>query len=75
MWVAHQECHYIITHFFFKKKKVIIHDEIWLDPTAEESKKARSSLILTCMPALGTITSMSQVGSMTTSESFSVCVI
>jgi exosome complex component MTR3 len=40
--------------------------EIWLDPSAKESSHASGSLVMTCMPALGTVTNVQQIGVMTT---------
>ena len=48
--------------------------EIWLDPTAEESSYASGSLVMTCMPALGTVTNVQQTGNMTTATAGKVCV-
>lgn len=44
-----------------------VNGGIWLDPTAEESRDAEGSLVMACMPALGTLTNVRQTGSMTTS--------
>ncbi|GJJ09575.1 hypothetical protein Clacol_003798 [Clathrus columnatus] len=44
---------------------IIVANEVWLDPTKTESERSQSSLILACMPALGTVTCLSQTGSMT----------
>ncbi|KAI0709330.1 mRNA transport regulator 3 [Earliella scabrosa] len=43
----------------------VVGEEIWLDPTEEEGKVSAGTLILSGMPALGTITSVWQSGSMT----------
>jgi exosome complex component MTR3 len=38
--------------------------EIWLDPTLAEAQASDGTLILSCMPALGTVTSVWQSGKM-----------
>ena len=48
--------------------------EIWLDPTAKESSCASGSLVMTCMPALGTVTNVQQTGIMTTATTGKVYV-
>ena len=50
----------------------MIGDEIWLDPTDEESKISSGTLILSGMPALEKITSVWQSGSMTPAEAMKV---
>ncbi|KAH9952229.1 mRNA transport regulator 3 [Amylocystis lapponica] len=45
-----------------------IGKEIWLDPTEEEARMASGSLILSGMPALGTITNVWQSGRLTPEE-------
>ncbi|TBU50870.1 mRNA transport regulator 3 [Dichomitus squalens] len=42
----------------------VVGEEIWLDPTEEEEKVSSGTLILSGMPALGTITNVWQSGSM-----------
>jgi exosome complex component MTR3 len=42
----------------------LVEQEAWLDPTEDEVKVGRGTLTLACMPALGTITSVSQNGRM-----------
>ncbi|KAH6918537.1 mRNA transport regulator 3 [Coprinopsis sp. MPI-PUGE-AT-0042] len=42
----------------------VIGNEIWLDPTEEESSQSTGSLVLSTMPALNTITSIWQNGTM-----------
>jgi exosome complex component MTR3 len=39
-------------------------NEIWLDPTLAEAQASDGTLILSCMPALGTVTSVWQSGKM-----------
>ncbi|KAF5391294.1 hypothetical protein D9757_001924 [Collybiopsis confluens] len=46
----------------------IIGLEIWIDPTQEESDSANGSLVLACMPALGSVTSVWQSGKLTPSQ-------
>lgn len=46
--------------------------EIWMDPTEEESKLASGSVVLAGLPALGTITSVWQSGSMAPDEAIKV---
>ncbi|KAJ8078807.1 3'-5'-exoribonuclease [Marasmius tenuissimus] len=46
----------------------ITGDEIWLDPTEEEARTSNGTLVLSCMPALGTVTSVWQNGKMETSQ-------
>lgn len=40
-----------------------IDGDIWLDPTVQDASVAQGTLVLSCMPALGTITSVWQTGS------------
>ncbi|KDQ60786.1 hypothetical protein JAAARDRAFT_31760 [Jaapia argillacea MUCL 33604] len=40
----------------------LVGQDIWLDPTEEEAKIAEGTLVLVCMPALGTITNIWQAG-------------
>ncbi|KAH9856968.1 mRNA transport regulator 3 [Lenzites betulinus] len=46
----------------------VVGEEIWMDPTEEEGKAASGSLVLAGLPALGTITSVWQSGSMAPDE-------
>ena len=46
--------------------------EIWLDPTEDEGKVASGTLILAGMPALGTVTSVWQSGSMSPDDAIKV---
>ncbi|TFK55049.1 mRNA transport regulator 3, partial [Heliocybe sulcata] len=46
----------------------IVGKEIWLDPTDREVGLAKGSLVLACMPALGSVTSVWQSGDMTPVE-------
>lgn len=45
-----------------------VGDEIWLDPTDEESKISGGTLVLSCIPALTSITSVWQTGRMSPKE-------
>ncbi|RDB21073.1 Exosome complex component MTR3 [Hypsizygus marmoreus] len=40
----------------------VVGTEIWLDPTEEESRSSQGTLVLSCMPALETVTSVWQSG-------------
>ncbi|KAF8077917.1 ribosomal protein S5 domain 2-type protein [Lyophyllum atratum] len=44
------------------------NQEIWLDPTGEEARLAKGTLVLSCMPALSTVTSIWQSGEMRPEE-------
>lgn len=48
--------------------KCVVGKEVWLDPTEEEARASNGSLVLACMPALGTITSVWQSGQMKAQE-------
>ena len=50
----------------------MVGDEIWLDPTEDEEKTSSGTLILSGMPALGTITSVWQSGSMSPAQAIKV---
>jgi len=54
----------------------VVGEEIWLDPTEEEVQKSSGSLVLSCLPALDTITGLTQFGQMLPSRVFqvSICV-
>lgn len=52
--------------------QAVVGKEIWLDPTEEEGKVSSGTLILSGMPALGTITSVWQSGSMTPADAIKV---
>jgi exosome complex component MTR3 len=56
----------------FTITKSIVENNIWLDPTEHEARLGRGSLMFACMPALDTITSIWQVGKMTSSEAIQV---
>ncbi|KAF8238635.1 ribosomal protein S5 domain 2-like protein [Tricholoma matsutake] len=46
----------------------LVGTETWLDPTAEEARLSQGTLVLSCMPALGVITSVWESGRMKTEE-------
>ncbi|KAF8511897.1 ribosomal protein S5 domain 2-like protein [Hysterangium stoloniferum] len=46
----------------------MVEEEIWLDPTAEETVRARASFTIACIPALGTVTNILQTGQLTAQE-------
>ncbi|KAL0581715.1 3'-5'-exoribonuclease [Marasmius crinis-equi] len=50
----------------------VMGNEIWLDPTEEEARASNGTLVLSCIPALGTVTSIWQNGKMGTSQAVSV---
>lgn len=52
--------------------KAIINTEVWLDPTDEEAHASNGTLVLACLPALTTVSSVWQTGSMTPSEVLAV---
>ena len=52
--------------------QISVKDEIWLDPVEEEAQQAAGVVVLACMPALATVTSVRQVGSMLPNVAFEV---
>ncbi|KDR81639.1 hypothetical protein GALMADRAFT_59008 [Galerina marginata CBS 339.88] len=46
----------------------VMGSEVWLDPTDEESRSSNGTLVLSCMPALSTVTSIWQTGRMAPNE-------
>jgi hypothetical protein len=50
----------------------MIANEIWLDPTEEEAAQSEGTLILACMPALGTTTNVWQTGQMSITDTMKV---
>lgn len=54
------------------KAQAVVGQELWLDPTNEEGQAASGSLVLAAMPALGTVTSVWQTGSMSPAEAIQV---
>lgn len=50
----------------------IIGEEIWLDPNEDEATASQGTVILSCMPALGTVTSVWQNGRIPPTEVMNV---
>lgn len=50
----------------------VVGKEIWLDPTTEESKRAEGTVIVSCMPALGSVTNTRQTGQLTVEQTMTV---
>jgi hypothetical protein len=50
----------------------LIGTEVWLDPTEEEARSAIGTLVLSCIPALETVNSVWQTGSMTPCDALAV---
>ncbi|TEB36353.1 mRNA transport regulator 3 [Coprinellus micaceus] len=46
----------------------IVGDDVWLDPTHQEASNSKGTFVLSCMPALGTVTSIWQNGSISPSK-------
>ena len=46
---------------------------VWLDPNADETARARGTIVLACMPALGTVTNVRQTGAMSSNVAGLVC--
>jgi hypothetical protein len=40
----------------------VVGNEVWLDPSEEEAAYSKGTIIISCMPALGTVTSIWQGG-------------
>jgi exosome complex component MTR3 len=55
-----------------KSVQAVVGNEIWLDPVAAESQAASATIILACMPALATVTSIWQSGSMKPQDAIAV---
>lgn len=55
--------------------KAITDGEVWLDPTDEEAFSSNGTLVLSCMPALQTVTSVWQTGRMELSEVLAVSLL
>ncbi|KZV91047.1 ribosomal protein S5 domain 2-like protein [Exidia glandulosa HHB12029] len=47
----------------------VVENEVWMDPDETEQERGRGTLVLACMPALGTVTSAWQAGQMSAAES------
>lgn len=56
----------------FLEQQALMGTEVWLDPTAEEARAAMGTLVLSCMPALETVNSVWQTGSMSCSDALAV---
>ena len=52
--------------------QTLVNGEVWLDPTEHEQKNGSGMLGLACLPALGTVTSTWQSGSLSVPEVFQV---
>jgi len=46
----------------------VVGGEVWLDPTDEESHSSNGTLVLSCIPALTSVTSVWQTGRMSPAE-------
>ena len=53
--------------------KGIVGKEVWVDPTDEEARASNGTVVLACMPALETVTSVWQSGQMKVDEMLRVC--
>ncbi|KAF9264653.1 ribosomal protein S5 domain 2-like protein [Marasmius fiardii PR-910] len=49
----------------------VVGEEIWLDPTEEEARNSNGTLVLSCMPAIETVTNIWQNGKMQTAQAIS----
>jgi len=52
----------------------MVGKEIWVDPTDEEARASNGTLVVACMPALETVTSVWQSGQMKVDEMLRVCI-
>jgi exosome complex component MTR3 len=50
----------------------VVGKEIWLDPTEEEARLAKGTVVVACMPALQKITSIWQAGETKVAEALAV---
>lgn len=50
----------------------IVGSDVWLDPTEEEARAAQGTVVVSCMPALGTVTSVRLSGQMKVEEVLTV---
>ena len=48
--------------------QALVGTETWLDPTAGEAQVSQGTFVLSCMPALGIVTSLWESGQMRTDE-------
>jgi exosome complex component MTR3 len=54
----------MITETYWVYSQAVIEQEIWLDPDSRESEAAQGTVVLSGLPALGTITNSWQAGSL-----------
>lgn len=52
--------------------QAVVGTETWLDPTTQEVQLSQGTLVLSCMPALGIITSLWESGQMKTEKALTV---
>jgi hypothetical protein len=52
--------------------QAVVGEDIWLDPTEEETRLASGMLLCACMPALGSTTSVWQTGRVLPAKAFQV---
>jgi exosome complex component MTR3 len=52
--------------------QAVVGTETWLDPTAEEARLSQGTFVLSCMPALDSVTSLWECGQMKTEEVLAV---
>ena len=57
--------HPIIIGTYHVYSQAVIEQEIWLDPDSQESAAAQGTVVISGLPALGTITNLWQAGSLT----------
>lgn len=50
----------------------LVGDQVWVDPTTEESQRATGTVLVACMPAIGILTNTWQVGQLTLEQTQSV---
>jgi len=53
--------------------QAVIEQEIWLDPDSRESAAAQGTVVISGLPALGTVTNIWQAGSLTPPQVVDVC--
>ena len=59
-------------YFLKVNYQAVVGDDVWLDPTEEETQLASGMLLCACMPALGTTTSVRQTGRVFPVKAFQV---
>lgn len=52
------------TKTYWAYSQAVIEQEVWLDPDSQESEAAQGTLVISGLPALGTITNSWQAGSL-----------